>query len=111
MEKKHLTKIVETKGGSCSCGGCILSYKGDCPFDEELNCGGGEDGSPSYVYKDLGILNEEGCLPSPWNEKLYPEIRENPNGNYVISAESLDCLYFIFGYPKEKAIANWNKRT
>lgn len=108
--KKHLLVIVENTS-NLICGGCYFGYyqAGDhlCSFglDCPASCG---------VVKDLGVLNDDGCLPSDFG--IYPEIIERPiNGEdgFFIKAYSSELRVgkYAFGKTLQEAIENWNRRT
>ena len=68
-----------------------------------------------YEKKDLGSVNENGCLPSSWGE--YPEIIDFGDGSYV----EVHCLLrresktlkaeYAYGDTRQEAVDNWNRRA
>jgi hypothetical protein len=109
-EKKHMLKAVNYSDG---CNGCIfLRYDPDefytcnrgglsCPVDEGM------------IIKDLGILNEDGCLPCPFCGN-YPKIIYPTEYMPVVSivhpgGEHRILLEFFRN--KQEAIDAWNRRT
>lgn len=96
--QEHMVKAVK---GFCE--NCCLSHlcnlSADCPMDWGL------------VGKDLGILNEDGCLPAPWDETKYPKITVLIGNVYNI--EVMEGFWFmqVRGDTKEKAIERWNRRA
>ena len=75
------------------------------------------DGEYSYYEiikaKDLGILNEEGCLPGE-RTGLYPRIEEAKDDVQVFKWScivSSDNVYIrAYGSTKQQAIDAWNRR-
>jgi hypothetical protein len=66
------------------------------------------------IIKDLGILNEDGCLPSDFG--VYPEVYEHVlmgiNG-YMVKAYIPDPHVgkYAWGKTKQEAIDAWNRRA
>ena len=100
----------------CNCNGCLFYdwNEGDICLSVPIgSCGG------NYVIKDLGILNEDGCLPNCWGQ--YPAIRESNGGLYLMGglagkrhylciAEG-EATCFTESYAtKQEAIDAWNRR-
>ena len=74
-----------------------------------------ESGEVRRVFaKDLGILNEDGCLPSDFG--VYPEVYEHVlmgiNG-YMVKAYISDPHVgkYAWGETKQQAIDVWNRRV
>jgi hypothetical protein len=62
----------------------------------------------AYTTKDLGPVNEDGCLPSPWGG--YPKIIHEDNLWCVEIHEPV--LVCTDEYPtKQEAIDAWNRRA
>lgn len=89
--------------------GCSRRYTGGCPFL-------GED---DLVAKDLGILNKDGCLPSPWGG--YPKVIRVGKPNFVTyfnvsyvqkSEKGKGSLQVqVIGKTRQQAIDAWNRRA
>ena len=73
-------------------------------------------------YKDLGPVNEEGCLPSPWGgyPKIIHEVDQNRTENGEdVHYDNLWCveihepvLVCTDEYPtKQEAVDAWNRRA
>lgn len=110
---KHMVKAVE---GICI--DCFLENGSRCTRSDE--CPAGDQGN--YIIKDLGILNEDGCLPSPWGG--YPKIIHEVDQDRTESGEDVhyDNLWCVEihkpvlictdEYPtKQEAIDAWNRRA
>lgn len=104
--KKHMLKAVQSDH---LCSGCVFSCTTFCrdPLMSERDI----DCSQMIVIKDLGILNEDGCLPAPWDETKYPKITVLIGNVYNI--EVMDGHWFmqVRGDTLEKAIERWNRRA
>jgi len=109
--KKHMLKAVNYSDG---CNGCIfLRYDPD----EFYTCNRGRLGCPvddGMIIKDLGVLNEDGCLPCPFCGE-YPEIQggglSRAEGYLVFcdgTSHSVTAGAFI---AKQEAINEWNRRA
>ena len=63
------------------------------------------------IVKDLGILNDDGCLPAPWDSTKYPKITVLIGNVYNI--EVMEGFWFmqVRGDTLEKAIERWNRRA
>ncbi len=127
--QEHMLKVVEQAKtvNADVCGGCYFGVCGDICHDGALHvCGYGEGKCPldnvDWVVKDLGILNEDGCLPSPWGG--YPKIIHEVNQTRIENGEdvhygNLWCveihepvLVCTDEYPtKQEAIDAWNRRA
>lgn len=60
-------------------------------------------------FKDLGILNEDGCLPCPFCGE-YPNLENN--GYFWYCCTNDDCLAEVgTGKTKQEAIDIWNRRV
>jgi hypothetical protein len=119
--KKHMLKAVEGENCACCafgkmCQGSRLNNIHVCDRDDDCPLE-----YSNTVVKDLGILNEHGCLPSPWGG--YPTIihevdqTRTKNGDDV-HYDNLWCveihelvLVCTDEYPTEQeAIDAWNRR-
>ena len=116
--KRHLLMIVENTS-ELVCNGCSFGYyqAGDhhCKFG--LDCPA-SDG----IIKDLGILNDDGCLPSPWGgyPKIIHEVDQTRIGNGEdVHYDNLWCveihepvLVCTDEYlTEQEAIDAWNRRA
>ena len=123
--KKHMLKVVEQAKtiNADVCGGCYFGVCGDICHDGALHvCGYGEGKCPldnvDWVIKDLGILNEDGCLPSPWGG--YPKIvRVGREGFCTYKVRFYlkhgrvygFTLIEVTGNTRQEAIDAWNRRA
>ena len=61
--------------------------------------------------KDLGILNDDGCLPCPFCGE-YPEIQDREYEGVIVfcdgDSHSITCGAF---FSKKQAIDEWNRRA
>lgn len=107
--KMHLYKAVENPYETCqgctfgceSCDVChyCLADGGKCPVNKM-----------DMVIKDLGILNEDGCLPSVWSNNLYPQVYRTTETIWYAHAESYGIFMEAKGKTKQEAIDAWNRR-
>ena len=99
--KKHMLKAVK---GPCE--KCDISHTCNLSADCHMERG--------LIAKDLGILNEDGCLPSDFG--VYPEVYEHVlmgiNG-YMVKAYISDPHVgkYAWGKTKQQAIDAWNRRA
>ena len=73
-----------------------------------------EDDCPvrnSHYIKDLGILNEDGCLPSAWDKALYPQVYRTTETIWYAHAESYGIFMEAKGKTKQEVIDAWNRRA
>ena len=108
---EHMLKAVNYSDG---CNGCIfLRYDPD----EFYTCNRGRLGCPvddEMIIKDLGILNEDGCLPNSWGE--YPKIERSIDvGTGIkwyrcITRNDVYCATNSYATERE-AIDAWNRRA
>jgi len=107
--QEHMVKAVDS---TYNCNGCaFLGDSGKCLHSSILEC-------PVYridaIIKDLGVLNDEGCLPSDFG--VYPEIYEHQllgvNG-YMVKAYIPDPHIgkYAWGETEQQAKDAWNRRT
>ena len=108
--KKHMLKAVNYSDG---CNGCIfLRYDPDGFY--KCNCG--RLGCPvddGMIIKDLGILNEDGCLPCPFCGE-YPKIiypTENMPVVSIVHTIGAHRIILEFFRNKQEAIDAWNRRA
>ncbi len=104
--KMHLYKAVGVidKGNPCI-GCCYQSMEEEC-YNAYRNCGKG-----IVSIKDLGILNEDGCLPAPWDETKYPKITVLIGNVYNIEVINGHWFMQVRGDTLEKAVERWNRRA
>ena len=101
--KRHMYKAV--KGVCENCGvSHLCTLSSDCPM------------AWGFIAKDLGILNEDGCLPSSFGE--YPTL------SYPSDKSEEFCLYAFlvagtkvikteraWGKTEQEVKDNWNRRS
>ena len=106
--KKHMLKAVS----SVDIGACTA-----CDFEgQESKCAGFPNSvcgsnSNSFIIKDLGILNEDGCLPNCWGE--YPVIECHSEVVvlwYCRTYGNVRCITAGCS-TKQQAIDAWNRRA
>lgn len=104
----HMVKAVG--GGSCS--GCVFYdwYEGHlCKSKPARVCGGF-----NIIIKDLGILNEQGCLPAPWDKNLYPNIDnciiDGKDTGWDIYVDCFNIEMVVNAKTFKQAIDLWNRR-
>ena len=106
--KKHMLKAVNS---TYNCNGCAyLCDNGKCSHESIIEC-------PVYkidaIIKDLGILNEDGCLPSDFG--VYPEVYEHTLmgiDGYMVKAYTSEPHIgkYAWGKTKQEAVDAWNRR-
>lgn len=106
--KPHMVKAVKQTN---KCSGCVFCTSIWCAdhnqSERDFDCS-------TMIIKDLGILNEDGCLPSDFG--VYPEVYEHMlvgiNG-YMAKAYISDPHVgkYAWGKTKQEAIDAWNRRT
>lgn len=115
--KKHMLKAVKPVE---LCQGCLYNGNGGgcwwSGFDDECEMGS------RFIIKDLGPVNEDGCLPSPWGgyPKIIHEVDQNRTENGEdVHYDNLWCveihepvLVCTDEYPtKQEVIDTWNRRA
>lgn len=107
--KKHMLKAVNYSEG---CNGCIfLRYDPD----EFYTCNRPRLGCPvddGMIIKDLGILNEDECLPCPFCGE-YPKIilpTENMPVFSIVHTGGGHRILLEFFSSEQQAIDAWNRR-
>jgi hypothetical protein len=109
--KKHMLKAVEGE----NCTGCAFGKMCQGSRLNNIHVCDREDDCPleysNTVVKDLGILNEEGCLPSAWDKALYPQVYKTTETIWYAHAESYGIFMEAKGKTKQQAIDAWNRRT
>ena len=112
--KRHMVKAVKQTN---KCSGCIFctSYWCGNPIqsEREFDCS-------TMIIKDLGILNEDGCLPCPFCRE-YPLVENayegvsghnTPDGFWRISCFGKNHeMAFFSGKTRQQAIDAWNRRA
>lgn len=114
--KKHMLKAVNYSEG---CNGCIfLRYDPD----EFYTCNRGRLGCPvddGMIIKDLGILNEDECLPCPFCgeypvvENAYEGFGYTPPDGYwrVYCSDDNHEISISSGKRMQESIDAWNRRA
>jgi hypothetical protein len=110
--KRHMVKAVKQTNKCSGCIFCTLYWCGDpIQSEREFDCS-------TMIIKDLGILNEDGCLPSPWGG--YPKIvRVGREGfcTYKVRFYLKHGIVYGFtlievtGNTRQQAIDAWNRRV
>jgi len=108
--KYHMVKAVKQTN---KCSGCVFCTSIWCAdhnqSERDFDC-------MTMIIKDLGILNEDGCLPSSWGE--YPTI-EAPSEEgeawciYAFLAKDGSVIKkeCAWGETEQQAIDAWNRRV
>ena len=69
----------------------------------------------SEIIKDLGILNEQGCLPAPWDKNLYPNIDnciiDGKDTGWDIYVDCFNIEMVVNAKTLKQAIDLWNRRA
>ena len=109
--QEHMVKAVDCVDG---CQGCFfhgtIMYESDCKSETINGCHGGRD----FIIKDLGILNEDGCLTNCWGE--YPRIEElvdvhtREHWFRCITRNNVYCATESYK-TKQQAKDAWNRRA
>lgn len=111
--QKHMVKAVAPIE---LCKGCFFNCnQGGCCWKGFDNCQMGS----FFIIKDLGVINEDGCLPSPWGG--YPKVIRVGKPNFVTyfnvsyvqkSEKGKGSLQVqVTGKTKQEAIDAWNRRV
>ena len=108
--KNHMVKNVFNGSGNKVCFHCTFSdidwrspshvicrYGKPCPIKE------------GYI-KDLGIVNDEGCLPEE-RTGLYPTIRPFENSKWCVAVRDIKITVLAYGDTRQEAIDAWNRRV
>jgi len=111
--QEHMVKCVERHSKfEFYCGGCFFNgHLGECLYHSQ-DCPIGEV-EHGYI-KDLGILNEDGCLTNCWGE--YPRIEElvdvhtREHWFRCITRNNVYCATESYK-TKQQAIEAWNRRV
>ena len=111
--KRHMVKAIEPTD---LCQGCLFNGNGGgcwwSGFDDECEMGS------RFIIKDLGILNDDGCLPAPCGG--YPKIvRVGREGfcTYKVRFYLKHGIVYGFtlievtGNTRQEAIDAWNRRA
>ena len=120
--KRHMLKAVPPlsiyDGKSINgrtCHGCsfVDEWDDDCTL-KNPPCRISEHKAGPFIIKDLGILNEDGCLPNCWGE--YPRIEERVDIHTkehwfrCITRNNVYCATDSYK-TKQEAICAWNRRA
>ena len=106
---EHMVKLVEAERGN-ECPLCIFRSikRGGCQSKDY--CPG-----IKKTIKDLGILNDDGCLPNCWGE--YPKLKRDVDIKSPVIAwyryvtrDGLFCMTEAYKTEQE-AKDEWNRRT
>lgn len=106
--QEHMFKVV---ANTHNCNGC--AYLGDtsiCLHSSILEC---PVDRLDAIIRDLGILNDEGCLPCPFCGK-YPKIIHPTENMPVVSIVHTGLGHRIlleFFSSEQEAIDAWNRRV
>ena len=123
--KKHMVKAV-TPYRDNKCDGCsFLCSVGlktiECKVESIIGCKMDINQRPCPVFarnliiKDLGLVNELGCLPNPWNDKKYPTIYSIGDGvnfeiEWFVESDNGTTHAKAYGKTRQEAIDAWNQR-
>jgi hypothetical protein len=103
--QEHMVKAVKQTN---KCSGCVFCTSIWCAdhnqSERNFDC-------MTMIIKDLGILNEEGCLPSVWDKALYPQVYRTTETIWYAHAESYGIFMEAKGKTKQEAINAWNRRA
>ena len=103
--KMHMVKAVKQTNKCRDCVFCTSYWCGDpIQSEREFDCS-------TMIIKDLGVLNEDGCLPAPWDETKYPKITVLIGNVYNIEVINGHWFMQVRGDTLEKAVERWNRRT
>jgi hypothetical protein len=118
-EKKHMVKEVKSDNEHVVCPRCMFS-------DGHGTCVYPEDDCPvrnGHYIKDLGILNEDGCLPEERTGK-YPTIKDRNEYEGWRLFHIWDCIVCekignddeaieirVSALTRQEAIDRWNRRA
>jgi hypothetical protein len=114
-KKMHMYKCMPTdKNFGPDCGGCDWRCVGDLCLHPSMQ--GGTYSCPMVegcVIKDLGILNEEGCLPAPWDNDAYPSIQYTGEVEFgwKVCVNRFGIFMCAYGTGTQDAINTWNRRA
>ena len=107
--ERHLVMEVKSDKEHAACPRCMFNGRhGTCVYPE--------DDCPvrnGHYIKDLGILNEDGCLPCPFCGE-YPKIIHPTENMPVVSIVHTGAGHRIlleFFSSEQEAIDEWNRRA
>ena len=91
------------------CDGCC--YLDISVYPHERTCGECKTGTDELIVKDLGPVNEDGCLAEE-RSGLFPEIKHQRYVPVRWSCLVMDDFGYVrtFGDTKQEAIDAWNRR-
>lgn len=99
---RHMVKVVKGECERC-CVSHLCNLSADCPM------------IMGFIGKDLGLVNELGCLPNPWNDKKYPTIYSIGDGvnfeiEWFVESDNGTTHAKAYGKTRQEAIDAWNQR-
>ena len=99
VEDGHMWKVVPN--GSCD--GCDFNL--GCMRNGGVICRSGHCATKQGHVKDLGLVNEDGCLASPWDSSLFPRLefqknvgRHNKESGFI---RIVPCIWYAVVDPKD----------
>ena len=102
---RHMVKAIPITSGYV-CHGCMFYDANiqDCskytiPCDDK-----------KFIIKDLGTVNEEGCLAMPCDKNVFPEIEKVNNSVWFAKAQSGTVYMESWGIGRKGAVDSWNRR-
>jgi hypothetical protein len=106
--KPHMVKAVKQTN---KCSGCVFCTSIWCSdhnqSERDFDC-------MTMIIKDLGVLNEDGCLPCPFC-KEYPDLIEESDENdeaiYTVEHECSVLIEVGWWHDRQQAIDAWNRRV
>ena len=108
---KHMVKAVEQEQPECcesSCDFCCFEHF-HCNRARIADCKFGKN----YIVRDLGPVNEDGCLPCPFCGEfttLKYELDENDESIYAVEHECSVYITTGWNHDKQAVINTWNGR-
>jgi len=104
--EQHMVKAVANNQTCYMC-----RFAGDrlvCTASQEIQ--NGCDSGWNYCIKDLGPVNEEGCLAMPCDKNVFPEIEKVNNSVWFAKAQSGTVYMESWGIGRKGAVDSWNRR-
>jgi len=96
----HMMKVVESLSKE-RCIGCTMARSTSLTLNYDImtNCAlKGCKLNSSFIIKDLGIVNEEGFLPFPWDSTSYPHVLVHFSNEWT----NKPCIYYIFSHTTDR---------